>query len=195
MYFQTPTTMQEAVNTLLQSIGQAPVSVIPSSGLELPNIAQNMLMATSRSVQGFELWCNTEFDYPLQKQTDGKVKIPSNALEIVIDSTSESDYTFRGGYVYDKRKHTDIINESLVARKIIFLLPFTDLPQYVRDYIVAKAGREFQMSRNATSFSFKFTYEMVQEAWANLTTKENERTPTNLLQAGDVYDIAHQYRR
>lgn len=195
MYFQTPTTLNEAVNVLLQSIGQGPISVVPSSGLELPNIAKNTILNTSRAVQATELWCNTEINYPLQRQTDGRIKVPTNTLDVVIEATSVSAYTVRGGYVYDRLLHTDVFEEGLVASKIVLLLSFEDLPQYVRDFIVAKAGREFQIGRNPTTIGYKFTLEQAQEAWAVLCTKENERTPTNLLQATDVHNIAHEYRR
>jgi hypothetical protein len=187
--------MQEAVNTLIQSVGHSPVSTIPTSGLEIPNIAENVLKATSRTVQNVGLWCNTETNFKLLRQADGTVKVPSNVLDITFASTSENEYVLRGQYVYDRLQHTNKHTGDLVATEIIFLLGFTDLPAYIREYIVRKSGREFQLTQKPDTIRFKFTYELEQEAYVVMKDKEDEKTPTNLLQATDVYDIAHQYRR
>ena len=191
MNFLTPYTELEAVNTLLQSIGHSPISAVPVSGLELPNIAANVVKATSRSVQTPGIWCNTEYDYPLIKQTDEKIKVPHNALEVKLDGS----YVLRGQYVYDLGNHTYMHQEDLTAQEIIFLLPFNELPNYVREFITIKAGRFFQLTQKPTTVAYNFSKEMEQEAYTMFKSKEDEKTPTNLLQAGDVYDIAHQYRR
>ena len=191
MDFLTPYTELEAVNTLLQSIGHSPISAIPVSGLELPNIANNVVKGTSRAVQTPGIWCNTEYNYPLVKQTDGRIKVPYATLEVQL----EGSYTLRGQYVYDLANHTDVHEEDLTAEEIIFLLPFDELPNYVREYITVKAGRYFQLTQKPTTVAFNFSKEQEQEAYTMFKSKQDEKTPANLLQAGDVYDIAHQYRR
>ena len=191
MNFLTPYTELEAVNTLLQSIGHSPISAIPVSGLELPNIASNVVKGTSRSVQTPGLWCNTEYQFPLIKQTDEKIKVPQNALEVKLDGP----YTLRGQYLYNLQTHSYLHDDDLEASEIIFLLPFNELPNYVREYVTVKAGRFFQLTQKPTTVAFNFSKEQEQEAYTMLKSKEDEKTPTNLLQAGDVYDIAHQYRR
>ena len=191
MNFQTPYTELESLNMLLQSINHAPVATLPPSGMEMPTVAYSVLQTTNRGVQSLGFHCNTEYNYPLNREPDATIKVPYNTLEAQIPGC-----TLRGQTVYDLEKHTPIHEAGLTATKISFLLPFEELPNYIREYVMVKAGQFFQLTQGKESnVIFQYTDALVQQAYLTVLDKENELESTNLLEDTAVYDMAHQYRR
>ena len=71
-----PISELEAVNLMLEVIGEQPVNSI-ESGVSLANQAQRLLHETSREVQTIGLNCNTESEYQLSLDGDSKVPVAS----------------------------------------------------------------------------------------------------------------------
>lgn len=144
----TPTTKLEAVNSMLSTIGEAPVNTL-SSGLVDAETAETILNEVSRSIQAQGWNFNTEPDYTVIADSDGNVVLPSNVLRAdLADSqtkfrSSENEYIQRGNKIYDKRQHTFNIGKDLKL-DIVVLLDFTDLPEVARRYITVKSARIFQ---------------------------------------------------
>jgi hypothetical protein len=144
----TPTTKLEAVNSMLSTIGEAPVNTL-SSGLVDAETAETILNEVSRSIQAQGWNFNTEPDYTIIADSDGNVVLPSNVLRAdLADSqtkfrSSKNEYIQRGNKIYDKRQHTFNIGKDLKL-DVIVLLDFTDLPEVARRYITVKSARIFQ---------------------------------------------------
>ena len=144
----TPTTKLEAVNSMLSTIGEAPVNTL-SSGLVDAETAETILNEVSRSIQAQGWNFNTEPDYTIIADADGNVVLPSNVLRAdLADSqtkfrSSKNEYIQRGNKIYDKRQHTFNIGKDLKL-DIVVLLDFTDLPEVARRYITVKSARIFQ---------------------------------------------------
>jgi hypothetical protein len=144
----TPTTKLEAVNSMLSTIGEAPVNTL-SSGLVDAETAETILNEVSRSIQAQGWNFNTEPDYTVIADSDGNVVLPSNVLRAdLADSqtkfrSSKNEYIQRGNKIYDKRQHTFNIGKDLKL-DIVVLLDFTDLPEVARRYITVKSARIFQ---------------------------------------------------
>jgi len=141
----TPTSKIEAVNSMLSTIGEAPVNSL-SSGLVDAETAETILNEVSRSIQAMGWNFNTELNYPIVADSDGNINLPQNVLRA--DSTSKyrsskNEYIQRGSRIYDKRQHTFNIGKDL-SFDVVVLLDFTDLPEVARRYITVKSARIFQ---------------------------------------------------
>lgn len=139
------TTKLEAVNTMLGVIGESPVNTISGSSLPVSVVmALNVLDEVSREVQSEGWHFNTEFEYPLVRNSSNKFSLPTNTLKIdtPIDKYTDIDVVQRGTSLYDRKNHTDVFNEDLEVT-ITFELTFEDLPQQFRTYINIKAARKF----------------------------------------------------
>jgi hypothetical protein len=139
------TTKLEAVNTMLGVIGESPVNTISGSSLPVSVVmALNVLDEVSREVQSEGWHFNTEFEYPLVRNSSNKFSLPTNTLKIdtPIDKYTDIDVVQRGTSLYDRKNHTDVFNEDLEVT-ITFELAFEDLPQQFRTYINIKAARKF----------------------------------------------------
>ena len=86
----TPMTELEAVNEMLMSIGQAPVSTLEVSGITDVNIALGELAKVSRRVQSQGWNFNTDEGYELSRDVDGHVRVPVNALRVDAEDPSEN---------------------------------------------------------------------------------------------------------
>ena len=141
----TPTSKIEAVNSMLSTIGEAPVNSL-SSGLVDAETAETILNEVSRSIQAMGWNFNTELNYPIVADSDGNINLPQNVLRA--DSTSKyrsskNEYIQRGSRIYDKRQHTFNIGKDR-SFDVVVLLDFTDLPEVARRYITVKSARIFQ---------------------------------------------------
>jgi hypothetical protein len=140
----TLTTELQAINTMLSIIGEAPVSSIASTTGTDVAIAKQILDETSVDVQTQGWNFNTQEDFPLALDSNNKIPVPSNAVWVTTrPHNSTKNVIIRNAFLYDKDKNTDIFSNTLKVDMII-LLPFTELPQFARRYIVTTAGRRFQ---------------------------------------------------
>lgn len=140
-----PTTEIEAVNIMLASIGEAPVSSITNTSLVDVSIAKAILDETNVSVQSTGLYCNTEYNFPLQANNLGELVIPANCARIdTVGSSANVDVVQRGSRLYDREKFSFQQFSGKYFVEMVLLLDFTDLPQHVRRYIIVKAARRFQ---------------------------------------------------
>ena len=71
----TPTTSLAAVNSMLSTIGEAPVNSL-QSGLVDAETAETILNEVSRSVQAYGWNFNSEPDYTVAADTSGHVILP-----------------------------------------------------------------------------------------------------------------------
>ena len=133
----------DAVNQILSSVGQAPVTTLDLQNPEVA-IAVNTLREQSKQVQ-LEGWSfNTENDYKMTRSKDlGEIAYPSNVLSLDANVNKHQDkYNLvkRNGKLYDKYKHTYTFTEDIRA-DVLWHLDFQDLPPAIQAYITAKAAR------------------------------------------------------
>tara|TARA_R110000787_G_C13370570_1_gene440814 strand:+ start:586 stop:1212 length:627 start_codon:yes stop_codon:yes gene_type:complete len=144
----SPTTQLQAVNILLSTIGEAPVSSL-SSGLLDAETAETLINEVSRNVQSTGWNFNTELNLTISPNEAGEVVLPVEyvradlAQSLTKFRSSTEEYILRGQKMYDKVKHSYTISKPLKL-DVITLLSFTDLPEVARRYITAKASRIFQ---------------------------------------------------
>jgi len=141
----TRTTFLEAVNSVLQMLGEAPVNGLDGQ-FGLAQQAQDMLNDTSRKVQAEGWSFNTDYERLLMRDsTTNEISVGSNVSRVKIDifSYPDLDVVQRGSRLYDRRAGTYEFDEDLYA-DITYMLDWDELPEYAHQYIMVKAGRSLQ---------------------------------------------------
>lgn len=181
-------TKLEAVNTMLGVIGESPVNTISGSSLPVSVVtALNVLDEVSREVQSEGWHFNTEFEYPLVRNSSNKFSLPTNTLKIdtPIDKYTDIDVVQRGTSLYDRKNHTDVFNEDLEVT-VTFELAFEDLPQQFRTYINIKAARKFANRFLGSPEIESFTLRDEINAKATAVDSDSENADRTIF---DNYDV------
>ena len=143
MSFPTTNATQElpAVNQILQSCGQAPVTTLDQTNPDVA-IAYQTLLEVSREVQAEGWSFNTEFHYEMTPDTNKQILIPNNMLQVDLSHNAanlDKDVIRRSGKLYDKANHTYTFTEK-VECDITWLFDWVDLPVPIQDFITARAA-------------------------------------------------------
>ena len=147
MPFPTTNATEElpAVNQILASVGQAPVTTLDQTNPDVA-IAYDTLLAVSREIQAEGWSFNTEFDVTKQTDSNKEYVIPNNMLQVDLTHTSGNynrSVVRRNGKLYDRYKHTyEITDEAAgdVKLDIVYHFDWVDLPVPIQDYIVARSA-------------------------------------------------------
>ena len=143
MSFPTTNATQElpAVNQILQSCGQAPVTTLDQTNPDVA-IAYQTLLEVSREVQAEGWSFNSEFHYEMTPDTNNEILIPNNMLQIDLSHNAanlDKDVIRRSGKLYDRANHTYTFTEK-VECDITWLFDWVDLPVPIADFITARAA-------------------------------------------------------
>ena len=129
----------QAVNEILASVGQAPVTTLEQTNPDVA-IAYDTLIQVSREVQAEGWTFNTEYEYPITPNTNDEILIPNNVLAMdLTPSYGDKDVVRRNGKLYDKIAHSYEFTEE-VCCDIIWYFDWVDLPIPIKDYIVARSA-------------------------------------------------------
>ena len=143
-----------AVNAILGAIGQSPISqlkdpttgVIANANPEIQFI-YNLLRDANVDTQSEGWHFNRERHVTFSKDTTTNIiAISDDIVKIDLpDNWSRRHYNFvrRGGFLYDKIKHTDTFPDmsSTIELDVIRLYPFDDLPPVFKRFITYRASR------------------------------------------------------
>ena len=173
----TPQTELDAVNQMLLSIGQSPVNTLTVAGLKDVSFARLVLHNTSREVQTNGWYFNTDEEYSLPADVNGKVDLPANALSCdPCDRTHNFVERYDAGTrrFWDKDEHTFVIGKTIEC-DVVWFFQFEQIPQAARAHIAHKAGRVFQAAGVGSQILYNYTKERELETLAELE-RENART-------------------
>ena len=140
-----------SVNSILASIGQAPISrIYQDTDSELsyinPEIAliHQLLMEVDKDVQNEGWIFNTEWNYPLLPDSDGCVFIPTKVLRMDISEGQiyrDTDVVKRGDKLYDRYNHTyNFPLDQKIHFDITWKWDFDELPSVFQRYITLRAS-------------------------------------------------------
>ena len=130
-----------AVNQILASVGQAPVTTLDQTNPDVA-IAYNTLLQVSREVQAEGWSFNTEENIKETPDANGNILYPANVLQMDLTYNSNNynkDVIKKNGKLYDKIEHTDVWTDDVYVDKL-FWYDWVDLPTVMQDYIVSKAA-------------------------------------------------------
>ena len=94
MTTQTRTSELEAVNTILSTIGEAPLNTLSGSLPVDGTIAKNVLSEVSREVQSQGWHFNTHYKVTLSRDTDNKIPLATNIVRVEIDPRRYSKVSY-----------------------------------------------------------------------------------------------------
>jgi len=174
----------EAVNIVLESIGEAPVSSL-TSGLPDAEAAESKLNEVNKTVQARGWHQNIDYNLKLTPNSNNLIYIPSNYLRV--DTTQEHqsinvtvrNYNNRLA-LYDIKKQTYEFTQNLNV-DVVYLLEFEDLSLELSTYIAYLAARKFQESQMQSVALDNFTRRGELEAYAALLDAESETDDANIL--------------
>jgi hypothetical protein len=144
-----------SVNSILGSIGQAPISKLyqnesnPTQKTLVyvnPEVAliHGILLEVSADVQNEGWVFNREENFPLTPTSTGEIFLPSNVLRMDMSQNQvyrNRDFTMRGDRLYDNVNHTFLFEPT---RKIMFDMvwkwAFEELPSTFKRYITLRAS-------------------------------------------------------
>ena len=142
----TPSTISldtelSAVNSILGSIGQAPVNTLDFTNPEISFI-HNLLREVNIDVQNEGWSFNTEYNYKYSPNIDGYYIIAPNVIRYDVtdgQNIKTTDVVKRNGRLYDKYNHTDVFTTDLYL-DVVTLYEFNDLPSVFQRYIILRAA-------------------------------------------------------
>lgn len=179
-------TQLEAVNMMLSVIGEAPVNTLEGASTVDVIQAKSILNEVSREVQTVGWHFNTEKEYPLVPDVNQEIILASNMVRVDADSHPTLDVVQRGSKLYDRQNHTFKFDQTLKA-EVIFLLPFEEIPQVARQFIVIRAARIFQDRMVGSETLHGFTEEDEKKALTDLKEAEGDTGDYTIFDSYDAY--------
>ncbi len=139
------TSYLEAVNRVLQMMGEAPVNSLQGQ-FGLAQQADDMLKDISRKVQTDGWSFNTDYERDMVPDSVTKeVLVGTNVSRVVVDiyNYPSLDVVQRGNKLYDRRANSYQFDQPFKA-DVTYMLDWEELPEHARQYITIKAGRHLQ---------------------------------------------------
>lgn len=192
-----PTTALEAINDMLQSIGQGAVNTLEENESVDATSAIAVLVNTSREVQERGWFFNTDYDYDLVPNASGEIELPPNALQFEPDHDWRARIVERGRKLYDRENHTYKFDAgTVITGRVVWLLAFEELPQAARTYIHRKAGLAFQASDFESEIVYRFSEKREAEALAALEAAHlRVEKPNAITDNASTFYTAAGFRR
>ena len=144
MPFPTTNAAEElpAINQILTSCGQAPVTTLDQTNPEVA-IAYATLLQVSREVQSEGWTFNKEYHYEFNKDNNNQIVIPNNVIQIKLSENAQNrpyDAVRRQGKLYDRQNHRYTWEYSPIECDVTWEFDWVDLPEPIQNYITARAA-------------------------------------------------------
>lgn len=179
---ETPTTLLEAVNVVLENDSEQRVAQLEEGGFAPAANAEAIIHEVSREVQTKPCSYNRDIDYQVSPNLSDEIDIPTNAMNIETGRSSlPATYVERAGKVYDLDNNTFVFSGPIYLN-ITRMLAFDELPEHARRYIAVLAARVYQKRYTGSEESHGFSYEDEVKARANYRRLENRILRRSSLQ-------------
>ncbi len=185
----TTTTALQAVNTMLQTIGESAVTDLDDPAYEVA-AAVTVLDEVVRDVCLDSYVFNTEEDRVLTANGSGKYVATSPEPYVQIrNQGSGEDYVIRSGFVYSMKDKTDTFTAGdTITITGVYLLEFLELPEAAKRVSVIRAARTFADRMVGSKDIRAFSERDEMEAKAKLADYEFGVDKINML--GDSSTVA-----
>ena len=163
-----------AINQILSSCGQAPVTTLDTTNPDVA-IAYDTLLQVSREVQAEGWSFNKEYHVEFTPDTDDYIIIPNNIIQIKLTENSnnmEYDAIRRNGKLYDRAHHTDKWTEDIIECDVVYEFDWVDLPQPIQDFITARTAA--LVSQRIVGDATQYQMLQQQESYARALALEYE---------------------
>ena len=140
--YKTIMTIQiEALNRILMSCGQAPVTEVETTNPDVA-IAAKTLTQVSKEIQSEGWTFNKEYHVSFPPDGNNEITIASNILQIKLSENSanmDKDAVNRAGKLYDRQNHSKSWTEP-VECDVTYLYEWEDLPPPIQNFVSARAA-------------------------------------------------------
>lgn len=181
------TSRTQAVNSLLQSIGEPPVDQVETSDSVEVVSADAAITEWTNTVLMKGWHFNTEYDYEIASNGDNEKPLPSNYLQLAYayannDLTTPVAVTARAGKLYDTENHTFIFEAGRVIKvDMLLALEWEEMSEAARKVITAEACKTFQARLQGSRIVAAIEEDTVLRCWANLEMEEDRANPANQI--------------
>jgi len=193
----TRTTQLECINTMLSTIGEAPINSI--TGTSLPtdaSMAINILNEVNREVQSAGWKFNSSWKVSLNRDVNNKLVIGTDVLHIDFDYLRESQASYdpimRGNYLYNLAKESFIWDKDFEYVNVIYLIDFESIPEQARRYITIRASRIFHDRTLGSSTIHKFSMQDEFNSLAVLKQTEADTANHSIFDSLDQNQIINR---
>ena len=174
-----------AVNSILGSIGQSPVTNITGDALLNPEIqfVVNLLNEVNKDVQSTGWTFNSEYRVKKSPDDNKHYVVPANAILYDISDGQidrETNVVRRDGKLYDTIHQTNEFTQDFYF-DIITLYAFTDVPPAIQRYIIARASMRAATQLVSNGDLVKLLQVEEQQARANALEYETEQGDHNFM--------------
>ena len=176
MPFPTTNATQElpAINQILSSCGQAPVTTLDTTNPDVA-IAYDTLLQVSREVQAEGWTFNKEYHIEFTPDDDDFIPIANNIIQIKLTENSanmDKVAIRRSGKLYDRHNHTYKWTDETVECDVVYEFDWIDLPEPIQNFIVARAA--VFTSQRIVGDNAQYQMLQQQEAYARAMALEYE---------------------
>lgn len=169
---------------MLETIGEQPVSSL-ATPLPDAKTAERVLDRTAKQVLSTGYHCNTEYNFLMPRDEQGRIPVAPNILRIDTWGTDKGiNVVLRtlnnARYLYDLDKHVYTFPRSLRC-VVVWNLPFETLTYGLQLYITCLAAREFQVGELGSIAYDGLIGRTLSEARATMEDEEAENEDNNIL--------------
>ena len=195
----TRSTELEAVNTILSTIGEAPLNSLSGSLPVDGTMAKNVLSEISREVQSSGWHFNTHYKSTLTRDTNNNIPVATNVVRVELDPNLESkgdyDLVQRDGKLFNLAKNTDVFDKDFENVTQVLLLPFNEIPEQAKRYITIRSARVFHDRTLGANTLHKFSQEDEKQALSILRNAEARTGDFTIFDTPEqIYTIARNNR-
>ena len=171
----------EAVNRVLQMLGEAPVNSL-SGQFGLAKQAQDSLTDVSRRVQAEGWSFNTDYQVTIKPDANKNLLVGSNVSRVVVDILAYPDYDIveRKGKLYDRLNQTFEFTDEVKA-DLTYMYDWDELPEHARQYIMTRAGRQLQEAIKGSPDLTKLNFAAEAEARTQFVEEETTKSEHNMI--------------
>ena len=162
MTVTTRTTELEAVNTILSTIGEAPLNTLTGSLPVDGTTAKNVLSEINREVQSAGWHFNSHYKVDLSRDADNKIPIGTDVLRVELNSKYSKqsyDVVQRDNFLYNLAKNSETFDQNFEDNTIVYLLDFSKIPEQAKRYITIRSARVFHDRTLGANTLHKFSSE------------------------------------
>ena len=162
MTVTTRTTELEAVNTILSTIGEAPLNTLTGSLPVDGTTAKNVLSEINREVQSAGWHFNSHYKVDLSRDADNKIPIGTDVLRVELNSKyskTSYDVAQRDNFLYNLAKNEETFDQDFTDNTIVYLLDFSKIPEQAKRYITIRSARVFHDRTLGANTLHKFSSE------------------------------------
>lgn len=175
----TALTELDAVNTIIGTIGEAPVNTLEDlTDVDAIN-ALRILQNINRQEQARGWSFNRVPCFTLHPEEDKKIRWNNNFLFLKAHHPCHK-LVHSGDYVKDLFRDSFVF-EHPINVEIVLHVPFEELPEQMRSYILSKACYKFQSAYLGDDRLTQVTQADVQEAWQHLQEYEIDSNNFSML--------------